>query len=81
MRMGVKDITIDEIVEVSGVYYIKGQNFTESSTITLDGEILETVYLGPSLLQLKEKVDLNDAVKMKVSQTDSNDETILSTTE
>ena len=28
MKMGVKDITIDEVVNINGSYYIKGQNFT-----------------------------------------------------
>lgn len=80
LKMGVKDIKVDEIVKIGEDYYIKGQNFTEFSKISLDGEILKTVYLGPTILALKEKVDPEDVSKMKISQVEKNKE-ILSTTE
>ena len=80
MRMGVKEIKIDKIVKIGDSYYIKGQNFTEFSRISLDGEILKTVYLGPTILALNEDVDPEDASNMKVSQVEKNKE-ILSTTE
>ena len=68
LKMGVKDIRIDEVVKIGENYYIKGQNFTEYSKISLDGEILKTVYLGPTILALKEEVDPADVSKMKISQ-------------
>lgn len=80
MRMGVNEIKIDEIVKIGEDYYIKGQNFTEYSKISLDGEVLKTVYLGPNILALKEEVDPDDVSKMKISQVEKNEE-ILSTTE
>ena len=80
MKMGVKDIKIDEVVQIGDKYYIKGQNFTEFSKISLDGEVLNTVYLGPTILVLNEEVDPNDVERMKVSQVEKNKE-ILSTTE
>ena len=80
LKMGVKDIRIDEVVKIGENYYIKGQNFTEYSKISLDGEILKTVYLGPTILALKEEVDPADVSKMKISQVEKNKE-ILSTTE
>ena len=80
MKMGVKDIRIDEVVKIGENYYIKGQNFTEYSKISLDGEILKTVYLGPTILALKEEVDPADVSKMKISQVEKNKE-VLSTTE
>lgn len=80
MKMGVADISIEEVVEIGEKYYIKGQNFTEYSKINLDGKILDTVYLGPTVLGLKEEVDPDDVTKMKVSQVEK-DNTILSTTE
>lgn len=80
MKMGVKDIKIDEIVQIGENYYIKGRNFTEYSKISLDGKVLKTVYLGPTILALNEEVDPEDASKMKVSQVEKNKE-ILSTTE
>lgn len=80
MRMGVKEIKIDNIVKIGDKYYIKGRNFTEYSKISLDGKVLKTVYLGPSILALNEDVDPSEASEMKVSQVEKNKE-ILSTTE
>ena len=80
LKMGIKDIKIDSIVKIGDKYYIKGQNFTEYSKISLDGEVLKTVYLGPTILALNEEVDPARASEMKVSQVEKNKE-ILSTTE
>ena len=80
LKMGVKDIKIDEIVQIGENYYIKGQNFTEYSKISLDGNILDTVSLGPTILALKEEVDPEDISRMKISQVEKNRE-VLSTTE
>ena len=80
LKMGVKDIRIDEVVKIGENYYIKGQNFTEYSKISIDGEILKTVYLGPTILALKEEVDPADVSRMKISQVEKNKE-VLSTTE
>ena len=80
LKMGVKEIKIDEVVKIGENYYIKGQNFTEYSKISLDGEILKTVYLGPTILALKEEVDPADVSRMKISQVEKNKE-VLSTTE
>lgn len=80
MKMGVKKITIDKVVKIGEKYYLKGKNFTEYSKINLDGEILDTVYLGPTILGLNEEVDPEDVKRMKVSQVEKNKE-ILSTSE
>ena len=81
MKMGVNDIKIDEVVKIGDKYYIKGQNFTEYSKITLNGKTLKTIYLGSSILGLLEDVDPDDASKMKVSQIETKNNEILSTTE
>lgn len=80
LQMGMKPIKINEVVQIGEDFYIKGENFTEYSKISLDGEILETVFLGPSILALKDEVDPEEAVNMKVSQVEKNKE-VLSTTE
>ena len=83
---GVPDSTIEEIrsrtdiVQVGDKWYIQGENFTEYSKINLDGEILKTTYLNPTLLELKENVDPEAVPRMKVSQVEKSKE-ILSTTE
>ena len=81
MRMGIKEIKVDSVVNIGGKYYIKGQNFTEKSKVTLDEEPLKTIYLGPSLLGLLEEVDPESAKDMKVSQIDTSNKEIISTTE
>lgn len=81
MKMGVKPIKINKIVQAGDKYYIKGENFTEYSKVTLDGELLKTFYLGPTLLGLVDEVDPSKAKEMKVSQIDRNSKEIISTTE
>lgn len=81
MKMGVKDIKIEEVVKIGDKYYIKGQNFTEYSKVTLNGKTLKTIYLGTNILGLLEDVDPEDAEKMKVSQIETKSNEILSTTE
>ena len=81
LQMGVKEIKITDVVEIGGVYYIKGQNFTPYSNVTLDGKKLSTIYLGKSVLGLLEEVNPKDAGKMKVSQIEKKTNEILSTTE
>ena len=79
MKMGVRDIKIESVVKIGDRYYIRGQNFTESSRVNLNDEILDTVYLGPTILGVKEKVDDEDVKNMKISQFDDSDKQILST--
>lgn len=81
MKMGIDKVKIDEVVNIGGKYYIKGQNFTEYSKVTLKGATLKTIYLGPNLLGLLEDVDPKDAKDMKVSQIDKSNKEIISTTE
>ncbi|MBQ6621324.1 MAG: sulfatase-like hydrolase/transferase [Mogibacterium sp.] len=79
MKMGFKDIVINDILRVGDSYYIRGENFTEHSTVSMDGRILKTIYLSPSLLGLQEEVDPADVYKLQVSQIDTKDDTILTT--
>ncbi len=80
MKMGVKDIKVEKVVEIGSKYYIKGQNFTPFSKISIGDRVLDTIFLGPTVLGLLEEVKPGDVAKMKVSQVEKNKE-ILSTTE
>ncbi|HWQ77701.1 MAG TPA: LTA synthase family protein [Anaerovoracaceae bacterium] len=80
MKMGVREIKVEKVVKIGGKYYIKGENFTPYSKISIDGKVLDTIFLGPSVLGLLEEVPQEDVSKMKVSQVEKNNE-ILSTTE
>ena len=81
MQMGVKKIEVKEVLQIGDKYYIKGKNFTEYSKITLNGKVLNTIYLNPTLLGLLEEVDAEDVKDMKVSQIDKSNKDIISTTE
>jgi hypothetical protein len=80
MTVGYKPIKVNEIVEVAGEHYISGEGFTPFSKVTLDGKVLDTVYVGPTVLKLEEAVDPVSAKDMKVSQVEKYN-AILSTTE
>ena len=79
MTMGHKKIKIKDVIKIGEKYYITGENFTECSKVTLDGELLSTSYLTPELLSLNDKVSKEDVPKLQVSQIDNKDNTILST--
>ncbi len=81
LKMGVKDIKITDVVKIGANYYIKGENFTPYSKVTLNGKELKTMYLGQNILGLLEEVDPDDVENMKVSQIESKSSEILSTTE
>ena len=77
MKMGHKNISIKDLVKIGDRYYIRGENFTERSIISMDGRQLSTVYLSPTLLALNEEIDPDDIGKLEVSQVDKSKETIL----
>lgn len=79
MSMGHKSIAIKDLVKIGDRYYIRGENFTERSIISMGGRQLSTVYLSPTLLALNEDVDPDDLDKLEVSQVDKSRETILTT--
>ena len=79
MKMGHKDISIEEVKKIGDRYYIRGNNFTERSIISLRGKQLSTVYLSPTLLALTEEVDPDDIALLEVSQVDKSEEEILTT--
>jgi hypothetical protein len=80
MQMGYKPIKVNEVVQVAGEFFISGEGFTPFSKITLDGDVLDTAYVGPTVLKLEEAVDPDAAADMKVSQVEKYN-AILSTTE
>lgn len=81
MQMGISKIKVEDVIQVGDKLYLKGQNFTEYSKVNLRGELLDTVYLGPSILRLNSiDVKPKDVKDMKVSQVESKNE-ILSTSE
>jgi hypothetical protein len=80
LQMGYSPIRIYDVVLVGGEYYISGEGFTPFSKVSIGDTVLDTIFLGPTILKLMEEVDPDDAENMQVSQVEKNSE-ILSTTE
>lgn len=79
MKMGIKDIKIDKIIMQEGEYFIMGENFTKYSKASMDGNVLKTSYIFPTLLRITEDINPHDLSKICVSQVQKN--TVLSTSE
>ena len=70
MRMGLYDVTLDSMEEVSTVdhtYRLKGTNFTPSSQVKLNGDWYDTVYVNPTTLMISGK-EINDFDRVSVVQ-------------
>ncbi|MDD5823251.1 MAG: sulfatase-like hydrolase/transferase [Firmicutes bacterium] len=79
LTMGHRRIKVIDIVKIGDNYYLRGENFTEHSSVSIKGKLLKTVYLSPTLLAITEELDPDDISKLQVSQIDTKDDTILST--
>ncbi len=55
LAMGVKPITVDSIQKVSadGIYYVYGENFTQSCKLQVNNEVVDTTYLDSGKLLIK----------------------------
>ena len=78
--MGIDRIYIDKIVKIDKKYYIKGNNFMPYSKVSLNGKVLNTIYLDPTRLGLLEEIDPALSGELKISQVEKGNK-ILSTTE
>ena len=70
MRMGLYDVTLDSMEEVSTVdhtYRLTGTNFTPSSQVKLNGEWYDTVYVNPTTLMIS-GTEINDFDQICVAQ-------------
>ena len=70
MRMGLYDVTLDSMEEISTVdhtYRLKGTNFTPSSPVKLNGEWYDTVYVNPTTLMIS-GTEINDFDRVSVVQ-------------
>ena len=70
MRMGLYDVTLDSMEEISTVdhtYRLKGTNFTPSSQVKLNGEWYDTVYVNSTTLMIS-GTEINDFDRVSVVQ-------------
>ncbi|WP_206460106.1 LTA synthase family protein [Anaerovorax sp. IOR16] len=80
MRMGIKNIRITDAFTIENHVYIKGENFTPYSVLTIDGELIDTTYLDTKTLRVPDGTDISNLSKLKISQVEKYS-TVLSTTE
>ena len=66
--MGFRDIIVTDVYEAEGQWYVKGENFTTYSEVTVDGEILDTDYIDQTLLLVNGVTSLPDASQIQISQ-------------
>ena len=69
LKLGVVPITFTGIDEMTGgTYYISGENFTASSKLEINKELVEdTIYISPTLLMVRD-VTLEDGDSLTVAQ-------------
>ncbi len=81
LGLGVKPVRIDRIQKVSdGVYYVYGQNFTQSCAFRVNEELAETSFLNRSTLLVRD-IELNKGDWINVAVlSNSKSRMILSTT-
>ena len=78
--MGMVPIRITSMKRQGETWYILGENFTPYCVVTEDGRQLETEYLAPWLLRLRDMPDTTDWRELSISVVDKHNE-ILSNTE
>ncbi len=88
MQMGVETIRIRDVfrknslvAEEEVLLYVAGQNFTEWSKVTVNGETVDTIFLTEQLLAATELPDTEDGVYLITVRQQGNDEITLSETE
>ncbi len=82
LGMGVKPINLDRVQKVSadGVYYIYGENLTQSCKVQINGEVVETTYLDSGRLLVRDvEITEGDWIKVVVQANSSSHRTLSST--
>lgn len=82
LAMGEKPIRVDKIQKMSpqGIYYVLGQNFTQSCVFEVNGEQKSTTYLGPETLLVRDvQLEAGDWVGVDV-MSNSGNHAVLGTT-
>lgn len=81
LAMGVKPVTVTGIQKVSsdGVYYVMGNNFTQSCKMAVNDEVADTTYIDSQKLLIKDvQLKKGDWIKVEI-QANSSSHAVLST--
>lgn len=65
IKMGVKDITIDEIKKEGNKYVIKGENFTPKSVLFVNDKMVDSKFIDSGSIETNEKINKSDEVCLK----------------
>ncbi len=80
MRLGVNDIKIKNASYADGVMYVKGEHFTPSSVVVVNGEMKDTEFSSSNMLLVRDFVP-EDGQEIYVAQYASKDKESLSQTD
>ncbi len=68
MKMGVRQIRATDVFCTGDRWYVRGENFTPYSKITVDGAVIETEYISETLLEAIDVKELPQASQIQISQ-------------
>ncbi len=78
-RMGVKQPVLTSVAQISETsYWVKGENFTQSCKVLVDGEMVDTIYVNSSTLLIKDVFAEEDSTFVVATQSNSSTHKILS---
>ncbi len=78
-RMGVKQPVLTSVAQISETsYWVKGENFTQSCKVLVDGEMVDTIYVNSSTLLIKDVYAEEDSTFVVATQSNSSTHKILS---
>ena len=78
-RMGVKQPVLISVAQISETsYWVKGENFTQSCKVLVDGEMVDTIYVNSSTLLIKDVFAEEDSTFVVATQSNSSTHKILS---
>ena len=78
-RMGVKQPVLTSVAQISETsYWVKGENFTQSCKVLVDGEMVDTIYVNSSTLLIKDVFSGEDSTFVVATQSNSSTHKILS---
>jgi len=52
LRLGIRDIRVDEIFDFAGSTYVIGENFTPYSKVLVKDDFVDTVFVNPQILRI-----------------------------
>ena len=62
MRMGIEDVTVTGVKNVTDDYFVIGENFTKSSFVYVNGKARNAHYVSPTVLLLEDYIPVKDDV-------------------